>query len=68
MMYYKPVTYHISEFPPLGESVYAYDCTLFRLICLKAKALHRMTMRGFLVGAIEPDKRTLKRVQLRYLS
>ncbi len=51
----------------LGESAYPFDCTFFRLICLTAKALRRTTMRGFLVGATEPEKRTLKRVQLRIL-
>lgn len=42
---------------------YSFDCTFFRLICLTAKALHRMTMCGFLVYENEPEKRTLKRVQ-----
>ncbi len=51
----------------LGESAYAFDCTFFRLICLTAKALRRITMRGFLVGATEPEKRTLKGFQLRIL-
>jgi len=46
---------------------YPFDCTFFRPICLTAKALRRITMRGFLVGATEPEKRTLKRVQLRNL-
>ena len=46
---------------------YSFDCTFFRLICLTAKALLRMTMRGFLVGTTESKKRTLKRVQLRFL-
>ncbi len=52
---------------PLGEYAYTFDCTFFRLIDLTAKALRRMTMRAFLVGATEPKKRTLKRVQLRIL-
>ena len=51
----------------LGASAYPFDCTFFRLIYLTAKALRRTTMRGFLVGATEPEKRTLKRVQLRIL-
>ena len=49
----------------LGEFAYPFDCTFFRPICLTAKALRRITMRGFLVGATEPEKRTLKRAQLR---
>jgi len=44
---------------------YAFDCTFCRPIFLTAKALRRITMRGFLVGANEPAKRTLKCVQLR---
>jgi len=40
----------------LGIFAYLFDCTFFRLICLTAKALRRITMRGFLVGATEPDK------------
>jgi hypothetical protein len=51
----------------LFKSAYSFDCTFFRLICLTAKALHRMTMRGLLVGATESEKHTLKRVQLRIL-
>lgn len=47
-----------------SKFVYAFDCTLFRLIFLAAKALLRITMRGFIAGATEPEKRTLKRVQL----
>ncbi len=59
----------------LGESAYPFDCTFFRLICLTAKVLRRMTMCDFLVGAklphpcsrplpasmqvTEPEKRTL---------
>ena len=46
----------------LGEPAYSFDCTFFRLICLTAKALCRITMRAFLVGATEPKERTLKRV------
>jgi hypothetical protein len=67
MMYDKQVAYHISALHPMGESVYAFDCTFFRLFCLTAKALRRITMRDFLVGAIEPEKYTLIRVQLRFL-
>ena len=62
---------------PLGANVYmprvymtwaySFECTFFRTICLTAKALHRITMHGFLVGATEPEKRTLKRIQLRIL-
>lgn len=51
----------------LSTLAYSFDCTFFRLICLTAKALQRITMRGFLVGATKPKKRTLKRVQLRIL-
>lgn len=47
------------------EFAYSFYCTLFRLICLTAKALRRMAMRSFLVGATKPEKRTLNRVQLR---
>ena len=50
----------------LGEA-YPFNCTFFRLNCLTAKPLRRTTMRGFLVGATEPEKRTLKGVQLRIL-
>ena len=77
----------------LDEPAYSFDCAFFRLICLQdvgkerkqerklcltAKAFHRATMCIFLVGATEPEKRTLnmpffinnsrcKRVQLRIL-
>jgi hypothetical protein len=51
----------------LGELAYSPDCTFFRLICLTAKALRRITMCGFLVGATAPKKRTLKQVQLKLL-
>jgi hypothetical protein len=79
-MYLKIVRYSLSDELSLGEFAYLFDCTFFRLIflqdvgkgrkqerrlCLTAKALHRITMRGFLVGATEPEKYTLKRVQLR---
>jgi len=67
MMRYKPGPYCVIGFHLLGESAYSFDCTFFRSICLTAKALRRMTMRSFLVGASEPKKRTLKRVQLRFL-
>ncbi len=70
MRCFKTATYTIFCsfcFNPLDESAYAFDCTFFRLICLTAKALGKMTMRAFLVGATEPKKRTLKRVQLRVL-
>jgi len=36
-------------------------------LCLTEKALRRMTMFGFLVDATETVKRTLKRVQLKFL-
>ncbi len=52
---------------PLSEFAYPLGCTFFRLIGLTAKALHRMTMNGFLVGATKPKKHPLKRVQLRIL-
>lgn len=50
---------------PLGDSAYSLECTFFRLIYLAANDLHRMTMQVILVGANEPEKRTLKRVQQR---
>ncbi len=46
---------------PLGEYAYTFDCKFFRLTYLTAKALGRITIRAFLVGAIEPKKRTQKR-------
>ncbi len=52
---------------PLGESVYAFDGTFIKLIFLTAKALRRITMRGFLVGATESNKPKLKRVKLSIL-
>jgi len=48
-------------------NAYTFDCTFFRLTCLTAKALRRITMCAFLVGAIEPKKCTLKRIQPRFL-
>jgi hypothetical protein len=65
MMRCKSLSYCIFTINPLGEYAYSLDCTFFRLICLTAKALHRMAMCGFLVGTTEPEKSTLKRVQLR---
>jgi len=67
IMYFNTMNYSVTDNYPLEGSAYPFDCTFFRLICLTAKALRRMTMRGFLVGATEPEKRTLKRVQLRNL-
>lgn len=66
-MDYKPVTYHILVLHPLNELAYTFDHTFFRLICLTAKTLRRITMLDFLVGAIEPENRALKRVQLWFL-
>jgi hypothetical protein len=66
-MCFKIAAYSVPDIHPLGEYAYSFDCTFFRLICLTAKALRRITMRGFLVGATEPEIRTLKRVQLRIL-
>ncbi len=60
-------TYVFLVIHPIGESAFTFDCTFFRLTCLTAKAVRRITMCGFLVGAIELKKRTLKRVQLRIL-
>ncbi len=60
-------SYSVLSDYPLGDSAYPFDCTFFRLIYLTAKALRRTTMRGFLVGATEPEKCTLKQVQLRIL-
>ena len=62
MMRNKFVTYSKLVLQPQCEHAYAFDCTIIRLICLTAKALRRMTMRGFLVGTTEPDNHTLKRV------
>jgi len=39
----------------MGGSPYSFDCTFFSPICLTAKTLLRITMRGFLVGATEPE-------------
>ncbi len=65
IMCFKIESYSVLGTYPLGEIAYPFDCTFFRPICLTAKALHSTTMRGFLVDATEPEKRTLKRVQLR---
>lgn len=51
---------------PSDKSAYSSNCTFFKLICLIAKALRRMTMLGFLIGATELEKSTLRRVQLRF--
>jgi hypothetical protein len=63
----KIVRYSLLDDSPWGKPAYSFDCTFFRLIYLTAKTLHRVTMHGFLVGATESEKRTLKRVQLRIL-
>jgi hypothetical protein len=65
MVYFKITAYRVFGIYLLSESAYSFDCTFFRSICLTAKALRRITMCGFLIGATEPEKRTLKRVQLR---
>ncbi len=67
VIYFKTATYRRISIHRLSEFAYTFDCTFFRLIDLTAKALHRMTMNGFLVGATKPKKHTLKRVQLRTL-
>ncbi len=67
MMRKKFVSYNKLALQLQCENTYAFDCIIFRLSCLTAKALRRMTMRGFLVGATEPENHTLKRVQLRLL-
>ncbi len=64
-MCFKTKRYSVSRSYLLDEPAYLFDCTFFRLICLTAKALRRVTMCGFLVGATEPEKHTLKRIQLR---
>jgi hypothetical protein len=64
-MRYESISYCILTIHPLGEYTYSLDCTFFRIIRLTAIALHRMAMCGFLVGTTEPEKSTLKRVQLR---
>ncbi len=51
--HFKTATYSLRGVYPLGEYAYTFDCTLFRLTCLTVKALGRITMRAFLVGAIE---------------
>ncbi len=66
-MYFKIGLYSVLGEHPLGSYAYSFDRTFFRLIYLTAKAIHSTTMHGFLVGATEPEKRTLKRVQLRIL-
>ena len=66
-MYFKIAAYRVLGIQLLSEFAYSFDCTFYRPICLTAKALRRMTMHGFLVGATEPVKRTLKRDQLRIL-
>ncbi len=65
IMYFKTVTERKVSIHPLGETVYTFDCTLFRRIGLTTNSLCRMTMSGFLVGTTEPKKRILKRIQLR---
>ncbi len=67
IMCFKTATEPKMSFHPLGEIAYAFDCTLLRRIDLTTKALRRMTMSGLSVGATEPKKCTLKRVQLRML-
>ncbi len=64
---FKLILYNKLDDHTFGKSAYSFDCTYFRLIFLTAKALHSMTMRGFLFGATEPEIRTLKRIQLRIL-
>lgn len=49
----------------LSENICLFNSTFFRSIYLSTKALRRITMRGFLVGVTEPEKSTLKQVQLR---
>lgn len=67
MMCFKIERYSVLGDQSLVEFAYPFGCTFFRPICLTAKTLRRITKRGFLVGATEPEKRTLKRVQLRIL-
>ncbi len=67
LIYFKIDPLDALENRPLSESAYPFDCTFYRSICLTAKALRRMTMRGFLVIATGPVKRTLKQVQRRIL-
>jgi len=77
-IYFKITAYAEFSLHLPDELAYSFYCTFIRLICLTAKALRRITMHGFLVGATEPNKRTLnvpffinnsgyKRVQLRIL-
>jgi len=66
-MYFNIERYSVLDNHPPGGFAYSFDCTFFRLICLTAKALRRITMSDFLVVATEPEKCTLKHVQLRIL-
>ena len=60
------MTCSTSEFYQSNESVYTFNSSPVSLLCLTAKALRRLTMRGFLVGANKTDRQTLKRVQPRF--
>jgi len=66
-MFFKLARYSLLGDHPLGEFAYSFNCTFFRVICLTANALRSMAMRGLLVGATDPEKCTLKRIQLRIL-
>lgn len=66
-MYLKITLQNRLDEQSLNELAYSFDCTFFWPICLTAKALRSISMLGFLVGANEPEKCTLKRVQLRFL-
>ncbi len=37
----------------LDKNAYAFECTLFRFICLTVKALRRIMLRGFLVSVVD---------------
>ena len=56
---FKIESHNMSDYCPLDEFACSFDCTFFKFICLTAKALRRVTMCDFLVGATGPEKRTL---------
>jgi len=67
MTYNKRLDYSMFCLQSQREFAYTVDCTIIRLSCLTAKALRRITMRSFLVGATESNNHTLKGVQLSLL-
>ncbi len=67
MIPFKTAAYRLLAIHPLSKRAYPPIALFLWLIYLTAKALRRITMRAFLVGAIEPKKCILKLVQLRIL-